>query len=477
MKRLISIILLITFALSFVSCNDGDGNTDNNNGVEKEVINVSSQKIVELNKSKSAVDMAASENYKLYDSCKDDRYYYYFFFIGSVENVPLQDNYDTFKFTGNEFETKLSTIKTEGKTVEHQVENIISTNRSWQNTISAEYSQGSSAGAGVELDIFKFSAGLERQVKLGFQGCWGESKTTTASEMSKTVKEYSETISREVTLKFDNTCKQGYYRYILMGVFDVYAVVVYDTDSKQFNLATKASLYNQYYMLDYSEDSHFDDNSFDEIEVNESRIDLSKLGESKIPEKEIEEVAKSITVELNKHLCKLDSKYNPETNGKEKDGENDHSQFEMGHMVLYGCEQLPDGTYVVTDQNSFKLEYIFDVNTKKLPNTRNNELKVSDDEEKYVVNTDLQNKKIGYGAYCIRVKGKNGSTLCDPIVVTGFMKDKTVGSVENLLASRQIDPFSVGKLEITIVYELYFYANWFDHHHTNWRIDCELVFE
>lgn len=462
MKKLISIILLISLMLTFVSCNagNGDGGSDDD-GVEKEVINVSSQKIVELNKSKSAVDMAASENYKLYDSCKDDRYYYYFFFIGSVENVPLQDNYDTFKFTGNEFETKLSTIKTEGKTVERQVENIISTNRSWQNSFNV----------GVQFPI----KGVD--VNAGFQGCWGESKTTTASEMSKTVKEYSETISREVTLKFDNTCKQGYYRYILMGVFDVYAVVVYDTASKQFSLATKVSLYNQYYMLDYSEDSHFDDNSFDEIEVNESRIDLSKLGESKIPEKEIEEVAKSITVELNKHLCKLDSKYNPETNGNEKDGENDHSQFEMGHMVLYGCEQLPDGTYVVTDENSFKLEYIFDANTKELPNTKNNELEVSNDTEKYVVNTALQNKKIGYGAYCVRVKGKDGSTLCDPIVVTNFMKDKTLGSVENLLTSRQIDPFAVGKLEITIVYELYFYAGWSNHHHTNWRIDCELVFE
>ena len=98
-------------------------------------------------------------------------------------------------------------------------------------------------------------------------------------------------------------------------------------------------------------------------------------------------------------------------------------------------------------------------------------MRVADDTATSVVGCDIQ-ETVRYGAYCVRITYQNGSSA-EAIVKTNFMENKAKGSVEILLNGLLAQTQNIAKIEIVIVYELYFYASWFDHHHTNWR--CEYI--
>ena len=229
-------------------------------------------------------------------------------------------------------------------------------------------------------------------------------------------------------------------------------------------------------MIEYNEEDDFESDHETKLNLDQdlllSMIDVDKPLENRVPE--IEAPIVPLNIPVNRHNCQMDKAYNPSTNGIEKDGTNDHSKFEMGHLVLYGCAQK-NGIYQVRDLDIFKLEYIFDADPSDLPSEKGGDLRISDDDAKYVNGTDLQGQStVGKGAYCIRIKYKNGSSA-SPIIKTNFMANKTVGSVVDILGNSGIDFSQVEEIQLTIVYELYYWANAFDHH-TNWRSDYTFKF-
>ena len=170
----------------------------------------------------------------------------------------------------------------------------------------------------------------------------------------------------------------------------------------------------------------------------------------------------------------MNNGYDTTTNGHAGDGEKDHGLFELGHLRLYGCEKKSENIYTIKSTKDFAIEYILEQDPKDLPNKPNNELRVDYDEDTSVDNTSIQGKEIGRGAYEIKIIRKNGTTD-EPIVATDFLTNKGEGAVISMLKNVE-NPSEIQKIEITIVYQLYFYASWFDHHHTNWRSDYTFYF-
>lgn len=423
------------------------------------------------------------QTYEIVDSFQKGGKHYYALKIGVMKNVVVDDMPRIIRYTGDvNVHSSYTTSKVTSTAIEKQT--------SWLNerleydNRQAGYSWNVEVGStwGVEVAGIGASGGFN--IGAGGSEQYYSNTTTTTNSQGETVKqEVIVTESQTVEIQFDKSCPVGDYRLSHVVDADVFAIVEKDpiTGAISFDVKT-LPLKGLIELYEYSE------NGFQDIKPDKITLDLSRVGDLPVPQR-VETEKKPddgkqdppddvggnenawspIDVKVEKKLCRLDSGYDIATTGNENDGKTDHSLYELGHITVYGCMRQ-ENSFSVKDPGSFKIAYIFDEDPQKLPNPYKNELKVSDDEATSVRNTDIQGKRIGCGAYQVKIIRQNGMTDEGTLVKCNFMKNKSKGSVEYMLAN-VLNPETIARIEITVVYELYYYHSPFDRHWTNWRSD------
>jgi len=286
-----------------------------------------------------------------------------------------------------------------------------------------------------------------------------------------------------VALEFTENTKVGFYRYIQYTKrCDIFALVVYDTSSREFSWEylsyAEEGIKSMQDMFEYSVDGSFESNNENTLTFDKSvlgTINTSNAPEYKGPV--VEAPATPIKIPVNRHHCAHDTGYDLTTDGDSKNAVKDHSLYEMGHLVFYGCKKSGE-IFRIAEPENFKLEYIFEEDPSDLPSTGSGDLRISDDSSKTVLDTDIRNTTIGKGAYEVKIKYKNGSTA-KTVTVTDFMEGKSRGSAVDMLNVQLngVDLSKIAEIKVTIVYELYYWANIGDHHHSDWRCDYVFIFE
>lgn len=409
-------------------------------------------------------------NVECIDEFTDGVCNYYYYYLGYLENFPLVFS-SIAHHTGQPGTTPNYSMTVSSESQESIEDSIsksvtVTNSSSWENEVSV--------GIEIGSDNFTFSP--------SFSTSWGEehSQSSTTENTHSVAKSWGNSTSHTFQLSLKQDDPAGYYRYVHYAKkCFVYAIVAYDLNTKQFYIDyvsfAEESVKESIVVLEYSVDGVFSSDKSPDLIFDKSlleKIDLNKTLPSVAPD-----IANPIDIPVNKHLCELDKNYDLNTNGVERDGETDHSEFELGHLTIYGCENKGENTYIIKNPEKFAIEYIFEEDPKELPNKYYNELRVSDDGATSAKGTYIQGRKIGYGAYQIKITRKDG-TSDDPIVVYNFMENKFDTAVECMLkGGYTINSETIAKIEITIVYELYYYHSWFDQHHTNWRSDYVFYFQ
>ncbi|MDR0476296.1 MAG: hypothetical protein LBH43_21845, partial [Treponema sp.] len=213
--------------------------------------------------------------------------YYYIYHLGSIENVPLQDDYEYQYFSGYNYACSFTTTSTTATAITNQTEYAFQETSTWDNTFSASSELALKYKAGWKLSIADIEAGaeygIENTLKSGFSKTWGGSKQETWKDTYTRTETFSQGKSKTVSFEFDNSSKIGYYRYILFGTVEVYAVVVIDPSDGGFYIDEITSISAYGYALDYSESSRFDDNEFGSLPFDASAILNYKKPELHIP--------------------------------------------------------------------------------------------------------------------------------------------------------------------------------------------------
>lgn len=414
------------------------------------------------------------------DSFSDGAYYYYYYHLGYIENFPLvysmcQDFTQEMKDSA----TTLSFSKTISAKSQDSIENTVT------NSITKIKSGSSSIDKTfyVEVGVDGFitnSRGHSTNVATKWE--WENSSTyATAHTVASSLTNGTE---QSRTLTFNKDSKVGSYRYCQYAdKCEVFVLVIYDVDTKKFTydfLTYAPSIKNIHEAYEYSENGVFDSdidakNNLTFYESIIDGIDVNNPPKYKGPV--IETPATPIEIPVNRHHCAHDTGYDLTTDGDSKNTVKDHSLYEMGHLVFYGCKKSGD-IFRIAEPENFKLEYIFEQDPSNLPSTGSGDLRISDDSSKTVLDTSIRNMTIGQGAYEVKIKYKDGSTA-KTVTVTDFMEGKSRGSVVDMFNGQLngVDLSKVAEIKVTVVYELYYWANIGDHHHSDWRCDYVFIFE
>ena len=478
-KRFLIITIILVFTMLLCSCktsstNGGNSNNNGNNGQEASNATQFTMDDVVASSTVNFYLPHQVNNVECVDSFTDGQYNYYYFYLGYLENFPLVFSSKIYHKASGGTQTYSETISAEKqKSIETAVSNSITVTDTtkWE--------------LGFEVDFSDF---LETQ-RLQLNGSYGEEHaTSTATETTHTVAEsWLDSSSKTVELTLEKEDPVGYYRYVHYAKkCFVYVVVVYDIERENFVgydyiSYTEKSEKNTVKMFEYSKDENFNSDNTESLKFNESIINTIDLN---IPLRDISETIQSVSpiiIPVIKQLCgdyypmiSEEGGYNPNTTGNEKDGHTDHDQHEIGHLVVYGCTKKGN-KFNIKEPAHFKIEYIFDENPEKLPNIYNNELYVSNDETAEIKGFRAKGHKVGHGAYQIIITSKSGATVYIDDEYD-FMKDKDVGFVQDILKD-YTNCNDIGKIEITIVYQLNYFHSPFDQHHTNWRCDYTFYFE
>ena len=417
------------------------------------------------------------------DKFTDGVFNYYYYYLGYIENFPLvfssakQYTNTSGKFSISDTITAESQVSIEN-TVSNSVTETRSDSRSWTKGAELKITGGI-------LSKILTNFGLEGTGKVECTDAWEVTNSHTTEQAHTVADAWAESKTKTITQDFDSESVPGYYRYVQYTKrCDVYALVVCEVGGYEGNdqfswtylTYTEESPKAMIEMIEYSADGNFDSDNIGELTLDLNvldDIDTSEKLENKATPEEIPSTP--IALPVNKHQCAADHGYDMSTSGNESNRKNDHDRYEMGHLVLYGCKQV-NGAYKISEPSNFKIEYILDANPDDLPSVKGGDLRISDDACSSVIGTDIQGKRVGYGAYCINVKYKNG-TSAPAIVTVDFLENVSIGSVVDMLGYSGLDVASISEIKITIVYELYYWANIFDHHYTNWRSEYVLSFE
>ncbi|MBO4962526.1 MAG: hypothetical protein J6C97_01985 [Clostridia bacterium] len=474
-KKVFTLALAILFSLIiFVGCSN-NGNTNSSS------LNVPtlSQPSVSNPNSTSSSDSGNQEGTVLFErnlvvsapandiiiayAFEDEDYNYYMIDLGYVKNALVS--------SGNVFEYNSNYV---GQTI--SLDSTITSEESISKGLTETVSKTVSK---TEMNSVEVGVGIKKNAKIGevsahlnYTRTWGtvtDNQNSVASS-TETTESFGNSLGNSYSYSFKAGDKAGYYRYAIYGVADIYLVLTTTKDNQTIISAENfASVRNNlssplFVKFEYSEslEGFMGEDSYTKLGLP-SNFDLSMLP---LPSVAIS----TMSIPVNRHMCAADNKYDPNTNGVEKDGAK-HDGYELGDMLVYGCIKNGD-TFIVSNVNDFLIEYKITQDLTRLPNPTNNEFYIVDDSETSVANTDIQNQRVGKGAYQLTVINKNGSTAKTEIA-TNFMDGKTVGSVVQMLNANGLDVDQIRTIKITIVYELNFYASIFDQHHQNWR--CEYV--
>ncbi len=200
---------------------------------------------------------------------KDDKFYYYMFYLGQIENVPLQTKFPTVQWNGDNPRKEIFILTVaEAKTIEKQ--------SMYATSVTDEQFKEKSGSVKVTTSVgFPVGVGIEASVEAGYTEGWGKSKGETWENSYTQAEKSSKEETHRVDVSFDSTNEIGYYRYVLFGSIDVYALVIYDPAKPKngYTVKTISDVAVPYYGLDYSTSSRFDDQKPEELPFDLSLLD------------------------------------------------------------------------------------------------------------------------------------------------------------------------------------------------------------
>ncbi|MBP3402119.1 MAG: hypothetical protein J6K85_03565 [Clostridia bacterium] len=475
-------ILLLTSCITVQSPNTPNtpntpGNNDGENVVTGNKLYASQVKIDKVNKVVPASSLE-DENLQVYDSFRDDQYYYYVYYMGYINNVPLQSDYPSFDYQGIKHTVSVETSEAKTESVSKQIENIITKNSGWG--ISSKIGASVEVKGGCIIGEAKMGASVERGFSLN------SSTIKSTSTVATDVNEFSIEKKHTMTIYFDETCPYGLYRYVLMGTFDVYAIIAYDTTTKEFSGETFSILDNKAFKLDYTEGERFVDNSLDAFSPDDflTTLDPNNL---EIPEKVIdgtpEEVIppvdnSPILLPLNAKNCNGDNGYNATAPSSDQNVLN-HGNYVPGSYKMYGVSKNGSNYRINENAGKFSIQFIVETSPDSLQGSG---LWIENDGASSAANTNISSQ-IGEGAFWARITFKDGSSQLQ-FNKTNLLHMQNEGDVITLLSQDDfvgVDTSNIQKIEISFVYEIAEYLGWNlfnigSYRYSNWRSDYTFNF-
>ena len=474
LKNIIALILvLVNCLMTFTACAIIQ---KPNEEVSDNRILASKATIKERNK---VVPASQIEGGKLFDSFRDDQYYYYVYYMGYISNVPLQNDYPTYRFDGLEYSVSLTTNETTIESVSKQVENIVSTNSEW--SASSKLGISMEAGGGCIFADAKMGVSVEN----GFS--FGMSKIETTSTIAENVKTYSKEHQQTVNFYFDKDSAHGLYRYVLLGTFDVYAVIAYDTVSQKFYGETFSTLVNNNFSLDYTSSERFNDNSIDAFPddflptLDPNNLVVPNKVITNTPEENIPVISNNpFTLPLNSQNCNIDNNFN--VNSPSTDSEVlKHRNYVLGDYTVYGISKKDGGYIVNPEAGILSIHFNLKVNPDALDGSN---VRVERDEASKVIGTNITEQTY-QGAFWARITFKDGSSQMQikKVDVLGGAKEGDIIPLLSAdeLANKVTDLSQIQKIEISFVYEIsqYLGKNFWgskQYRYSNWRSDYTFNF-
>lgn len=457
-KVALLIIMILVISLTLVACNQDEDGKVNQPSIN--INNVNKMQVADMRK------ITPNSAPVLKASYKDEGYNYYFYKLGTISNVPLEKFSNLIQFinmgqkTTNTIETSIVTSSSIASTVSKTI----------ADTLSIESTASVKLGVSAEIKEL-----VEIAAEAGYSQSFGVSISSTLAQSYNNVETYSETHKTTLTLEFNENTADGYYGYILTGQIDVYAMLVYEKSSGKYMIEYFNDIINYWQAFYYFKTAdEFINYSYSklEFEIPEHLPEPDEI----LPGTVIMPKTNPIYVTMQRYNCNDGNKYNKDEQEESADWRSRHNGFEMGELILYGCEKIGN-IYSIKDINSFSIKYHFLQNTENLPTTGGAKLtKLESDTDSGVMGTNITGK-IGYGAYWIRV------TYSDDIQIqynaVNQFEHANGNSYYEFLNTSLIDTSKkISKIEVVMVYELYsgaprFLGIWW-HEYSNWR--CEYTF-
>lgn len=397
----------------------------------------------------------------------DDNFNYYVFEIGSLIDTPLENTYSYINYSGGKISHKFTTTTVSSTSIQETTQS--------SSTKSTSFS--SQTEIGVQINIGKKDWPVSASISGKYSKSKGETSSNSISESFSKASSYSETSQHEVNISFDDSCEKGYYRYILVGVVNVYATVIQNRSNPSEyagELFTSIKAYG--YSLDFdSETPVFDDYSQEKLVFDYSEI--LNLPEPTIYVPDQGEVIKLNDIKFGSHpnYCPDNNGYVPYPN----DGADDatrHNNFDMGEFVLKGCIETEDGLSVfATDK--FQLNYHVTQYPNSLPNNGTQMNKIADDTYVLKSNPNI-GEAVGYGVMWIRIKFSDGTEK--ELVYKNFFKNVSYDDTVSLITKDDIGDAIIQDVSISLLYETSdggpgFLGIWW-YETPNWRFDKKIEF-
>lgn len=469
--RVVFVVILVCIVLfAFSGCSifhENSGAADENAnhvGESGEIITIDVK-----NESKLLVNnikkVTALDSPVLKTSFRDDEYYYYLFDLGMINNVPLENFSNMIRHenhgqkTTHIIESASVETSTISRTLSETTQNTIETSTSASVKLASEIGAKEICSVSAEY-AYSVSAGMA--VSKSYIETYAD-----ASSFSKTKK-----IS--VSMQFDEDTDPGYYGYILTGAVEVYAIVAYDIEKKEYIVDYFSDI------LQYWIDLYYFSSSDEFVNYNFDVIDFSIPNNLDIPtaykdlsEKEYLPVA----VTMNRYNCNDGNQYNKYEQEESADWRSRHNGFELGELMIYGCSKIGN-VYSVGDRDKFSIKYHVLQDTSNLPRVGTQLTKINNDSETKVTGTNI-NGRINYGAYWVRITYLDHTQA--QYNATNILSNANANTYVELVNKSQINgDKEIAQIEVVIVYEMYagapgFMGIWW-HEYTNWRCEYSYSF-
>ena len=183
------------------------------------------------------------------------------------------------------------------------------------------------------------------------------------------------------------------------------------------------------------------------------------------------------TYTMNRQNSNDGDSYNPNIQESSAAWKSIHDNFELGYLNVYGCDTT-NNKLRVKNISDFSIKYHLVQNISDLPrNGRGGVSKIANDDANKIYGIADFNERIGVGAYWIRVTYDDDSS--EIFKKTNFLKDASKDQYITLLNSSDIKyKKSIEKIEIVVVYEIFYDENWMVHNdqYTNWRCSYTFIF-
>lgn len=455
-----SLLLIVALMLVFVTvCFSACGENTNDNGTES----VTAIADVALLSAPQLRIVSAKETPVLKYSFRDDGHYYYLFDLGKINNVPLEgfSNLVQFENHGQTVTRSFETSTVDTSTVTNTV------TRTTQHSVEVKRTEG------VKVAV---EAGLSAQCKLSAEYSYsrsvgiGASSSYTNSYTNAATKSQSQTEKTEI--KFDENAESGYYGYVLTGAVEVYAIVVYDVNQKEYVVDYFSDIltsWQGFYFFKTSDE--FVNYEYETISFTVP-TDLKKPKDYKDLE---EEINMPIVCALNKYNCNDGNQYNKNEQEESADWRSRHDGFELVELVAYGCSKAGN-VFSVKGKDEFSIKLHVLQNTEDLPRVGTALTSLCYDTETRVRNTNID-KQVGYGAYWVRITYSDDSQK--QYNATDQLHNADSNTYIELVGKSNIDANkTIKSIEVVVAYELFAGAPgvlgiWWKEY-TNWR--CEYTF-